>query len=74
MQDFFAMGGYGFYVWGSVGVTALLMIIEPLLLFRRRQHLLQRLSRSRDRGRRRSRQKQETMILETEKVKHETQT
>jgi heme exporter protein D len=27
-QDFWAMGGYGVYVWGSFGVTAALMIIE----------------------------------------------
>ena len=23
MTEFFAMGGYGFYVWGAYGVTAL---------------------------------------------------
>ena len=26
--DFFAMGGYGFYVWGSYVVTALLIFAE----------------------------------------------
>ena len=26
------MGGYGLYVWGSFGVTALCMIVEPVLL------------------------------------------
>ena len=26
--EFWHMGGYGFYVWGSVGVCALLMMIE----------------------------------------------
>ena len=26
--EFWHMGGYGFYVWGSVGVCALLMLIE----------------------------------------------
>ena len=34
MQTFFAMGGYGFFVWGAFGVAALLitiMIIEPIL-------------------------------------------
>jgi len=35
--DFFAMGGYAFYVWGSLGVTAVALAIEPLLL-RKRQH------------------------------------
>lgn len=34
-QDFFAMGGYGLYVWGSYAVTALLMGVEPLLAARR---------------------------------------
>jgi len=29
--DFFAMGGYAFYVWGSFGACALLMVAEPLL-------------------------------------------
>ena len=26
--EFWAMGGYAVYVWGSVGVTALLLLIE----------------------------------------------
>lgn len=26
--DFWAMGGYGLYVWGSFGVTAALIVIE----------------------------------------------
>ena len=29
--DFFAMGGYGPYVWGSYVVAALCMVVEPLL-------------------------------------------
>lgn len=29
--EFFAMGGYGLYVWGSFGACALLMAAEPLL-------------------------------------------
>lgn len=28
--EFWAMGGYGLYVWGSVGVTALLLGLEVL--------------------------------------------
>ena len=27
-SEFWAMGGYAVYVWGSVGVTALLMVVE----------------------------------------------
>lgn len=30
-SEFFAMGGYGLYVWGSYAVTLLLMLAEPLL-------------------------------------------
>jgi len=29
-SDFFAMGGYGTYVWGSYIVTAACMAIEPV--------------------------------------------
>lgn len=29
--DFFAMGGYGLYVWGSYAVALVLMTAEPLL-------------------------------------------
>lgn len=32
LAGFFDMGGYALYVWSSFGVTALLMIAEPLLL------------------------------------------
>lgn len=34
-SEFFAMGGYGLYVWGSYAVTAVLMLIEPVLARRR---------------------------------------
>jgi len=27
-SQFWAMGGYAFYVWGSVGVTAFLLAVE----------------------------------------------
>ena len=30
-SEFFAMGGYGLYVWGAYGVTALCMVAEPVL-------------------------------------------
>lgn len=35
--DFFAMGGYGLYVWGSYAAALVLMTAEPLLA-RRRLH------------------------------------
>lgn len=45
VSEFFAMGGYALYVWGSFGVTAVLMIIEPLLVKKRRTDVLKRVSR-----------------------------
>ena len=33
--DFFAMGGYALYVWGSYAVTAGLIAVEVILLVRR---------------------------------------
>jgi len=43
--EFFAMGGYALYVWGSFGVTALALLIEPLLLNKRRSEVLRSLKR-----------------------------
>jgi heme exporter protein D len=31
-SEFFAMGGYALYVWGSFGITAAVMGIEMLLI------------------------------------------
>jgi heme exporter protein D len=31
-NDFFAMGGYGLYVWGSYAVALALMVLEPCLV------------------------------------------
>ncbi len=45
LSEFLYMGGYGLYVWGSFGVTALFMIMEPILVHRRRRAVLQRVSR-----------------------------
>ncbi|MEW6513673.1 MAG: heme exporter protein CcmD [Pseudomonadota bacterium] len=45
--EFFAMGGYGLYVWGSFGICALLMIVEPILASRRRKDILRSLRRER---------------------------
>ena len=46
--DFLAMGGYALYVWGSVGVCAVAMIAEPLLLRRRHRHIVRSLRQRRD--------------------------
>jgi heme exporter protein D len=45
LAEFFHMGGYAFYVWGSYGVTAALLLLEVVLLVRRRRTLLGRLGR-----------------------------
>ncbi|UCV28316.1 heme exporter protein CcmD [Ferribacterium limneticum] len=43
--DFIAMGGYGFYVWGSFGLTVLIMAIEPIVVIRNRKTTIARLKR-----------------------------
>jgi heme exporter protein D len=54
-SDFFAMGGYGLYVWGSYAVTVGVVATEIVLLRVRRRNILDHLGhmsneRSRDRG------------------------
>ena len=44
-SEFFAMGGYGLYVWGSFGACALAMALEPLLVARREKSILVSLRR-----------------------------
>lgn len=43
--EFFAMGGYGVYVWGSFAVTAACLLGETLMLRQRRKTALARLQR-----------------------------
>jgi heme exporter protein D len=40
MSEFLAMGGYGFYVWGAYGVTALAVVVEIVALRARRRAAL----------------------------------
>jgi heme exporter protein D len=42
-ENFLAMGGYAFYVWGSYLVTLVLMIVEIVSISLRRRNALQRL-------------------------------
>jgi heme exporter protein D len=37
MMEFFAMGGYAFYVWGSFGATAFIIAAEVLAVRARRR-------------------------------------
>jgi len=43
VSEFFAMGGYAFYVWGSFGATALVMVLEVWQVRARRQQILRNL-------------------------------
>ena len=43
VSEFFAMGGYAFYVWGSFGITSLVMAIEMGLIRARRRELIDQL-------------------------------
>ena len=45
--DFLAMGGYALYVWGSYGVTVLLVAMELAALRGRRNRALEELRRTR---------------------------
>jgi heme exporter protein D len=47
LSDFLAMGGYGLYVWGSMGACLLVCIMEPLTLNLKRRALL---SEAREQG------------------------
>ena len=47
-QEFFAMGGYGLYVWGSYLVTAVLIAIEIAALASRRRAVKRQASRGPD--------------------------
>jgi heme exporter protein D len=40
MSEFFDMGGYGFYVWGSYFVTLGAMALEPVLVSLRKRKAL----------------------------------
>ena len=44
-SEFLAMGNHGVYVWGSFGVMAITMILEPVLLIQGQKGLIARLKR-----------------------------
>ncbi len=47
LSDFLAMGGYALYVWGSYGMTALVVAIELAALRARRMRAMDELRRAR---------------------------
>lgn len=51
-SDFFAMGGYALYVWGSYGVTLGLLVTEVIFLAMRKRTILGHLVRMRGAARR----------------------
>ena len=49
-SEFFAMGGYALYVWGSYAVTFAALAAEVVLLRRRRRSVLEHVARHPDRS------------------------
>lgn len=43
LSEFLDMGGYAFYVWGSFGLTLVVMLGEPLLIRAQRKATLRNL-------------------------------
>lgn len=43
VADFFHMGGYAFYVWGSFGISALVVIAEVWQVRAKRREILRNL-------------------------------
>jgi heme exporter protein D len=44
LRDFLDMGGYGLYVWGSMGMTAAVVVAEVAMLRLRRRLLVREAS------------------------------
>ena len=43
MMEWFEMGGYALYVWGSFGMTAACMVLEPVILRRQGRRIRQQI-------------------------------
>lgn len=50
VAEFFNMGGYAFYVWGSYGVTLLAFAVEILMVRHKRKITLQQVRLMREAG------------------------
>jgi len=44
MQEFFAMGGYAFYVWTSYGLTLIVLLANIIIPVMQRRRLLRSLA------------------------------
>ena len=45
MSEFFAMSGYGYFIWMSYGVMAVFMVAEVILLISSKKSVVKRLTR-----------------------------
>jgi len=50
VSDFFAMNGYGLYIWGSYGMALLIFVVEVAMVRHKRKITLQQLRLMRDAG------------------------
>jgi heme exporter protein D len=47
VQEFFAMGGYGFYVWTSYGLTLVVLVVNIMIpIIQRKQFLREQVLKS----------------------------
>ena len=51
IENFLAMGGYAFFVWGSYGVTVAIIAAEISALRQRRRNALAQVQRAESKGR-----------------------
>ena len=52
LNDFLHMGGYGFYVWTSYGISLVVLLANVILPARQRKKLLKDIARKARRARR----------------------
>ena len=43
-SEFFAMGGYGLYVWGSYGITVVVLLLNVILPWQQRKSIIKMLT------------------------------
>lgn len=46
ISEFFAMGGYGYHVWGIMLMTLVIMIFEPISLVIQRKRNIRRIKQN----------------------------
>lgn len=67
LSDFIAMGGHGFYVWSSYGITLLLLLTLTIVSVTKRKSLLKNIAK-------RNLHEQKLKQLRKDKQKNESQT